>query len=281
MLVESDEIGTVGVGEATIPHIRTFNELLEINENDFMRATQGTFKLGIEFVDWGKIGDRYIHGFGRIGQNLWTMASTSTGSACTARQGAATSATMINHVASRRNKFMRPAHEMTNSPLNEIAYAFHFDAGLYAKYLRKYSEQRGVERIEGKIVDVAVHGETGHITSVKLASGAQGGRRAVPRLLGFRGLLIEQTLQDRLRRLDTLAALQPRHRGSLRIRRARCFPTPARPRTPPAGSGASPCSTASATATCSAATHSEDEATAAARQPGRRADWPSRARSSS
>jgi hypothetical protein len=149
VLVESDEIGTVGVGEATIPHIRTFNELLAINENDFVRATQGTFKLGIEFVDWGKTGDRYMHGFGRIGQNLWTIPfeqywqrmhrlgkAADLGDYC------------ITQVASRRNKFMRPSSEVTNSPLNEIAYAFHFDAGLYARFLRKFSEERGVERIE-------------------------------------------------------------------------------------------------------------------------------------
>jgi tryptophan halogenase len=196
VLVESDEIGTVGVGEATIPHIRTFNELLEINENEFIRATQGSFKLGIEFVDWGKIGDRYIHGFGRIGQNLWTIGFEQYWQRMH-RLGKAPELSdyCINHVASRRNKFMRPSNEVKNSPLNEIAYAFHFDAGLYARFLRKFSEQRGVERVEGRIVDVALHGESGHITSVKLASGTEVEGELFLDCSGFRGLLIEQTLR--------------------------------------------------------------------------------------
>ena len=156
----------------------------------------------------GSIGDRYIHGFGRIGQNLWTIGFEQYWQRMH-RLGKAPELSdyCINHVASRRNKFMRPTKEVKNSPLNEIAYAFHFDAGLYARFLRKFSEQRGVERIEGKIVDVAVHGETGHITSVKLASGAQVEGELFLDCSGFRGLLIEQTLRDRLRRLDALAAL--------------------------------------------------------------------------
>src|SRR5687767_3192452 len=197
VVVESDEIGTIGVGEATIPHIRTFNELLAVNENDFIRATQGTFKLGIEFVNWGNIGDRYIHGFGRIGQNLWTIGFEQYWQRMH-RLGKAPELSdyCINHVASRKNKFMRPSNEVKNSPLNEIAYAFHFDAGLYARYLRKYSEERGVERIEGKIVDVALHGESGHISSVKLASGAQIEGELFLDCSGFRGLLIEQALHS-------------------------------------------------------------------------------------
>jgi tryptophan halogenase len=196
VLIESEEIGTVGVGEATIPHISTFNELLEINENDFLRATQGTFKLGIEFVDWGKIGDRYLHGFGRIGQNLWTIGFEQYWHRMN-QQGKAPDLSdyCINHIAARRNKFMRPTHEVKNSPLNEIAYAFHFDAGMYARFLRRYSEQRGVERIEGRIVDVALHGETGHITSLKLADGANVEGDLFLDCSGFRGLLIEQALE--------------------------------------------------------------------------------------
>jgi tryptophan halogenase len=196
VLIESEEIGTVGVGEATIPHIRTFNELLEINENDFLRATQGTFKLGIEFVDWGKVGDRYLHGFGRIGQNLWTIGFEQYWHRMN-QQGKAPDLSdyCINHIAARRNKFMRPTHEVKNSPLNEIAYAFHFDAGMYARFLRRYSEQRGVERIEGKIVDVALHAETGHITSLRLADGASVEGDLFLDCSGFRGLLIEQALE--------------------------------------------------------------------------------------
>ena len=196
VLVESDAIGTVGVGEATIPHIRTFNQLLDINENDFLRATQGTFKLGIEFVDWGKLGDRYMHGFGRIGQNLWTIGFEQYWQRMQhVGKAPDLSDYCINHVASRRNRFMRPTQEVKNSPLNEIAYAFHFDATLYAKFLRQFSEQRGVLRVEGRIVDVALHGETGHITSVKLAGGGEVDGDLFLDCSGFSGLLIEKALQ--------------------------------------------------------------------------------------
>ena len=113
VLVESDEIGTVGVGEATIPHIRTFNDLLDLNENDFIRATLGSFKLGIEFVNWGRIGDRYIHGFGRIGQNLWTIGFEQYWQRMH-QLGTAPDLSdyCINHVASRRNLFFSQASRL-------------------------------------------------------------------------------------------------------------------------------------------------------------------------
>jgi tryptophan halogenase len=126
------------VGEATIPPILAFNALAGIDEAEFMRRTQASFKLGIEFVDWGRLGSRYMHAFGRFGQDLWTvpfhqywLKMHQAGRAPDIGEYA------ITRVAAYRNRFMRPPTDVRNSPLNDIAYAFHFDAGLYAGYLRR------------------------------------------------------------------------------------------------------------------------------------------------
>jgi tryptophan 7-halogenase len=195
VLVESEEIGTVGVGEATIPMIRRFNQVLEIDEDEFIRETNGSFKLGIEFVNWGKLGDRYMHGFGRFGQDLWTIPfdqywqkMQQAGKARDLGDYA------ITRVAAYQHKFMRPPEDLPNSPLADIHYAFHFDAGLYAKYLRRYAEKLGVVRHEGKISHVACRDQDGFVQSVTL----EGGQKIVGDLFidcsGFKGLLIEQTL---------------------------------------------------------------------------------------
>jgi tryptophan 7-halogenase len=194
-LVESDEIGIVGVGEATIPMIQRFNQVLEIDENEFVRETQGTFKLGIEFVDWGRPGDRYMHGFGRFGQDLWTITFDQYWQKMyQAGKAADLGDYAIARVAAYRHKFMRPALDMPNSPLSEIAYAFHFDASLYAKYLGRYAQARGVERIEGRIARVEQREGDGHVQALVM----EDGRRVEGQLFidcsGFRGLLIEQTL---------------------------------------------------------------------------------------
>jgi tryptophan halogenase len=195
-LVESDDIGTIGVGEATIPHIINFNTALEIDEDEFMRATQASFKLGIEFVNWGAIGDRYIHGFGIVGQagqalpfhHFWLRM---------VRQGRAAplEAYSINTAAPRQAKFMRARLDMPGSPVADISHAFHFDAGLYARFLRRYAEQRGVVRTEGRIVQVRQREPDGFIESVVLD-----GERVVAGdffvdCSGLRALLIEQTLE--------------------------------------------------------------------------------------
>ena len=194
-LVESEAIGTVGVGEATIPAIKKFNELLALDEAEFMQRTQATFKLGIEFVDWTRKGHRYIHGFGVIGQDwewlrchhYWLRANQRG----RARDFADYS---INTAAALSNKFMQPRVDMGDSPIGHIAYAFHFDASLYARYLRAFAEQHGVKRTEGKIVDVEVR-ESGDIASVAL----EGDRRIEADFFidcsGFRALLIEQALE--------------------------------------------------------------------------------------
>ncbi|MGH8213489.1 MAG: tryptophan halogenase family protein [Rhodanobacteraceae bacterium] len=194
-LVESEEIGTVGVGEATVPHLKLFNQVLEIDEAEFVRETRGTFKLGIQFLDWARIGDCYVHGFGQIGHEYgllpfhqyWLKANA---------QGWAEEIGeySLNTTAAERGKFMVSAQDVPkNSPLADIAYAYHFDAGLYAKYLRRYAEARGVRRTEGKVVHVAQR-EDGFVEEIVLADGERIAGDLFIDCSGFRGLLIEQAL---------------------------------------------------------------------------------------
>ena len=195
-VVESDEIGIIGVGEATIPHINEFNLALGIDEDEFLRATQGTFKLGIEFVNWGGLGDRYIHGFGRMGQgaaalpfhHFWLRQR---------QQGCVRplEAYSINTAAPRQAKFMRARKDMAGSPLGDIAHAFQFDAGLYARYLRTFAGKLGAIRTEGKIVRVLQREPDGFIDAVVMESGERIGGDFFIDCSGMRGLLIEQTLR--------------------------------------------------------------------------------------
>ncbi len=195
-LVESDEIGIIGVGEATIPMIQRFNKVVGIDENEFLRETQGTFKLGIEFVNWGKLGDRYMHGFGRIGQDLWTVPFEQYWRKMRALGKAQDlEAYSITRMAAKANKFMPPAADVPNSPLNDIAYAYHFDASLYAKYLRKLSIERGVVRTEGMIVQVTQREGDGYVEALVLASGERIEGDLFIDCSGIRALLIEETLK--------------------------------------------------------------------------------------
>jgi tryptophan halogenase len=187
-LVESEEIGTVGVGESTVPPMRVFNKLLRIDEQEFMRATAATFKLGILFENWGKIGDRYIHPFGRHGQSTWLgefhhfwLRSREKGS--TAQLGEY----CVEWVAAKAGKF-------ATSRDSDINYAYHIDAALYAKFLRKLAESRGVRRVEGKIKSVQQNAASGFIESLTLHSGETLPGDLFIDCTGFRGLLIEQTL---------------------------------------------------------------------------------------
>jgi tryptophan halogenase len=195
-LVESEEIGSVGVGESTIPMIRLFNEVLGINEDEFMRETRATFKLGIEFEDWGRVGERYMHGFGKFGQDLWTVDFFQYWlKAYLAGQAPDLEHYSINRMAARASKFIRPSPEMANSPLADIVYAFHLDAGLYARYLRKYSEAHGVVRTEGKVAQVRQRPADGFVEAVVMENGEVIEGDLFLDCSGFRGLLIEQTLQ--------------------------------------------------------------------------------------
>jgi tryptophan halogenase len=197
-LIESEEIGIVGVGEASVPHIRLFNgQWLGIDEAEFVKRTQGTIKLGIQFNDWGRIGDSYIHGFGAIGRSMgplpfhqfWLKLFQS-GRA--APIGAYTPQTVMAPLG----KFAPRDHNAAPaSPLADIAYAYHFDATLYARYLRELAEQRGVQRIEGKVVSVQQRADDGYIESVTLESGKVVDGELFIDCSGFRGLLIEQTLK--------------------------------------------------------------------------------------
>ncbi len=191
-LVESDAIGTVGVGEATIPQIKLFNAALGIDEADFLRATQGTYKLGIEFVDWTRPGHRYMHAFGPVGRDLglvpfhhyWLRAGESAGPL---------GQYSLNEAAARAGHFGN-APPAAGSVIPPLAWAYHFDAGLYAAYLRKYAEARGVMRHEGRIMQVPLRADDGHIEAVVLEDGTRIDGDLFIDCSGFRGLLIEEAL---------------------------------------------------------------------------------------
>ncbi len=193
-LIESEEIGTVGVGEATIPAIKTYNRLAGVDETAFMKATNATFKLGIEFRGWGD--QSYIHGFGKIGQDLgWLrMHQYWLKMRGTGKVSDDFADYSINTAAAYDNRFMRARSDMGASPLREIAYAYHFDAGLYARFLRGLAEQRGVVRTEGKIVDVRLHPETGFVENLVMESGEIVDGELFLDCSGFRALLIGQAL---------------------------------------------------------------------------------------
>lgn len=194
-LVESDEIGTVGVGEATIPMIRLFNQALGIDEAEFLRETQGTWKLGIEFDGWGAPGERYMHAFGQVGRGLgllpfhhyWLRAHAS------GRAGPLGDYA-LNAVAARADRFAH-VERAADSVLPSMPYAFHFDAGLYAAYLRRYAQARGVVRIEGRIEQVERDGERGDVAALVLADGVRVAGELFVDCSGFRGLLIEGVLE--------------------------------------------------------------------------------------
>jgi tryptophan halogenase len=195
ILVESDEIGTVGVGEATIPPLIAYNSMLGINEDEFLAATKGTFKLGIEFVDWGQTGERYFHPFGVHGQDFKGVQFHQ----LYLRESRRRALDGIEHwsmsaQAAALGRFARPAANAP-LPLSQLAYAFHFDAGLYARFLRGMSEREGVARIEGKVVEATLDSASGHVRSVKLDDGLDIEGDLFIDCSGFRGLLIEQRLQ--------------------------------------------------------------------------------------
>ncbi|HEX4273256.1 MAG TPA: tryptophan halogenase family protein [Rhizomicrobium sp.] len=194
-LVESEEIGTIGVGESTIPPIVGFNRWLGLDEKQFIRETHATIKLGIAFPDWSHIGHDYFHPFGPIGvpmdmvafHHFWLRRR---------QESDATALTeySLNAIAARTGRSPQPAADPQN-PANRLAYAYHFDASLYAAFLRRRAEAAGVKRQEGKIVDVKLRGEDGFIQSLTLADGSSLEADFFIDCTGFRGLLIEGALQ--------------------------------------------------------------------------------------
>ena len=194
-LVESAEIGTVGVGEATLPHIRFFNQTLGIDERELMARTSATFKLGIEFCNWGKIGDRYIHPFGDYGDQIGPAAFHHYWSRMQ-KSGNVTEFDDYSYPvrAAENNRFMLPDPD-PDSILSTFSYAFQFDASRYAAFLSEFAQQKGVNRIEGKIIKANRDGETGFIRSVTLENGQEITADLFVDCSGFRGLLIEQELE--------------------------------------------------------------------------------------
>lgn len=194
-LIESEDIGTVGVGEATIPMLRFVNQALGFDEHDFVRATKGTYKLGIEFDGWRRSGHKYIHAFGTIGRGLgltgfhhfWLRHRKEGGdrslwdfSSCA--------------LAAYRGAF-GPIEAAAGSPPSGFAWAYHFDAGLYAAYLRKFAEARGVRRTEGKIVNVRLDGGSGNVAAVRLEDERELEGDFFVDCTGFRALLIGGALK--------------------------------------------------------------------------------------
>lgn len=194
-LVESAAIGTVGVGEATIPPLADFNHMLGIEEDEFLRETGGSFKLGIDFHSWGQPGERYFHPFSAFGYDInhipfhqfWLR-----------QHRAGTAAPLDEYTlgwhAARGEKFIRPNTQDPLSPLSQLRHAYHIDAGRYAALLRRYAEARGVQRIEGRIVEVGRDGESGFLTHLKLDDDRRVAGQLFVDCTGFRSLLLGETL---------------------------------------------------------------------------------------
>ena len=193
-LVESEAIGIVGVGEATLPHIKRFNDTIGVDEAEFMAATSATFKLGIEFIDWGRKGDSYIHPFGDFGMpnegvafhQYWRKFASE-------EETGPLEAYSLPVIASRMGRFQPPGED-PRSVLSTYRYAYQFDALQYAPFMRRHAETRGVTRIEGKVVSVEQDAESGNITAIALEDGRTVEGDLFIDCTGFFGLLIEQAL---------------------------------------------------------------------------------------
>ena len=191
-LVESQDIGIVGVGEATLPHIRAFIQRLGLNEAEFMARTNATFKLGIEFRDWGRIGDSYIHPFGAFGNDVndvgfhhyWLRICD---------EALSIEAYSLPILAARAARFSRPNPD-PNSILSTFGYAYQFDATKFAPWLRQVAEGLGTCRTEGRITSVNRHGETGNITSIVLTDGEEIAGDLFIDCSGFAALLVSKCL---------------------------------------------------------------------------------------
>ena len=193
-LVESESIGTIGVGEATIPDIINFNRMLGIPEDEFMKATKATFKLGIEFKNWGQVGESYFHPFGKFGADMqgidfhqYWMHSHRNGNANEI------SSYSLCRKAADQNKFSLPSNDPRNVQ-SQMRYAYHFDATSYARFLRNYAETRGVVRVEGIVDKIKTSKNNGYITQLELQSGEVLSGDFFFDCTGFKALLLEKTL---------------------------------------------------------------------------------------
>ncbi|TCM19380.1 tryptophan halogenase [Novosphingobium sp. PhB165] len=194
-LVESDAIGTIGVGEATIPTIHWFNQLLGLDEAEFMAATKATYKLGIEFQGWQGDGHNYLHPFGTYGSpGDAVMFPHRLIRAWLGGHDLSPEDYSLTTQLARQRRFISPAND-PRSLLSTLGYAYHFDASLYAGYLRKHAEARGVQRHEGKVTEIEQDGETGFIRSVSTDKGERLSGDLFIDCSGLRGLLIEDRLQ--------------------------------------------------------------------------------------
>lgn len=194
-LVESDEIGIIGVGEATIPDMLQFNLFLGIPESELMKATQATFKLGIEFVDWSRKGARYFHPFGFHGVDIDGLDFHQYWLHCRAHGHThGIGDYCLTEIVAKKNKFAYPDLSVAGAPASYLRYAYHFDAALYARFLRQYSEKRGVKRVEGKVTEVLRQPESGNLTGVRLADGQIVSGEFFFDCTGFRSLLLDKAL---------------------------------------------------------------------------------------
>ena len=198
-LVESSEIGIVGVGEATIPAIQLFNKLLKIDEDEFLRHTQGTFKLGIEFVDWYEKGHAYMHAFGPVGRDLayipfhhYFLKESGLREQAQDPAGSLWDYS-LNWVAAKQSRFAR-LERIADTPLAGLTWAFHFDASLYAAYLSRFAQRLGVRRLDAKIAGV-LQAPDGGVRALKLEDGRELAADLFVDCTGFRGVLIEQSLK--------------------------------------------------------------------------------------
>jgi tryptophan halogenase len=192
-LVESSEIGIIGVGEATIPSIAQFNRMLRIDEDEFLRHTQGAFKLGVEFVDWYEKGQAYMHAFGPVGRDLAYIPFHQYWLRDQAQQPHSLWDYSLNYVAAKQARFAR-LERVEGTPLAGLTWAYHFDASLYAAYLAKLAQQNGVQRTEGMIADVLLDPESGNVRALRLRDGRELAADLFIDCTGFRGVLIEQAL---------------------------------------------------------------------------------------
>ena len=193
-LIESAQVGPIGVGEATIPPIMDYIRQLGIDENELVREIKATFKLGIGYRDWTRVGDSYFHPFGPTGPGIGAVSFPAYWlKMFLAGKAGPLENYSIQAVAAKQGRFVRPTHA-PNTPLNKISYALHFDASQFARYLRRFAEGYGVQRTEGHVRQVSLRADDGFIESVSLQSGEEVFADLFIDCSGFRGVLIEEAL---------------------------------------------------------------------------------------